>query len=100
MKKLTMLEKRIKKEVENDVNNIKLGHFQLQTKSFWLALVSLLCIFLLLSFYLNVKLMNDVMKHEETMIKIMNDHYDHNNDLILRLSSSDIVGDESINRSK
>lgn len=36
-----------------DINTIKLGTFQLQTKSFWLGLVSILVLFLLTVIWLN-----------------------------------------------
>ena len=36
-----------------DINTIKLGTFQLQTKSFWLGLVSILVLFLLAVIWLN-----------------------------------------------
>jgi uncharacterized membrane protein len=32
---------------DTSVNTLKVGHFQLQTKSFWISLVSILVLFLL-----------------------------------------------------
>lgn len=38
---------------DTSVNTIKVGTFQLQTKSFWLGLVSILCLFMLAVIWLN-----------------------------------------------
>ena len=67
--------KRNREEV-NEINNIKFGNFQLQTKSFWISLVSILCIFLLLFCYLNTKTLEKMFEHEEKMFKIMIDSYE------------------------
>lgn len=41
------------KENEETVNHIKVGTFQLQTKSFWISLVTILILFLLSIVWLN-----------------------------------------------
>ena len=58
------------------VHNIKLGKtFQLQTKSFWISLVCILCIFLLtfcsISVYLSLKTMKMTMEHEEKILELL-----------------------------
>lgn len=45
--------KKNKKEKNNYDNMIKIGTFQLQTKSFWIGLVSILVLFLLSIIWLN-----------------------------------------------
>lgn len=39
--------------MSEDTNTIKVGTFQLQTKSFWIGLVAILCLFLLAVIWLN-----------------------------------------------
>ena len=41
------------KKPSEEVNTIKVGTFQLQTKSFWMGLVSILVLFLLAVIWLN-----------------------------------------------
>lgn len=52
-----------------DVNNIKIGNFQLQTKSFWLSTITILCLFILLVFYFNYKIVDNVLTHCENILK-------------------------------
>jgi hypothetical protein len=62
-----------KKENSNNENTLKLGLFQLQTKSFWISLISILCLFLVIMTYVNYyfynKTIDRVLQHEETIIK-------------------------------
>jgi hypothetical protein len=62
-----------KKENCNNENTLKLGLFQLQTKSFWISLISILCLFLVIMTYVNYyfynKTIDRVLQHEETIIK-------------------------------
>jgi hypothetical protein len=62
-----------KKENGNNENTLKLGLFQLQTKSFWISLISILCLFLVIMTYVNYyfynKTIDRVLQHEETIIK-------------------------------
>jgi hypothetical protein len=62
-----------KKENDNNENTLKLGLFQLQTKSFWISLISILCLFLVIMTYVNYyfynKTIDRVLQHEETIIK-------------------------------
>lgn len=54
------------------VHNVKVGSFQLQTKSFWLTLVSLLTAFIFFFCYANIslyyKLSKEVMEHDEKLL--------------------------------
>jgi hypothetical protein len=60
-------------ETGNNENTLKLGLFQLQTKSFWISLISILCLFLVIMTYVNYyfynKTIDRVLQHEETIIK-------------------------------
>lgn len=62
-----------KNNIENTDNTLKLGLFQLQTKSFWISLISILCIFLLsilyVNFYFYNKTIDRLLQHEETILK-------------------------------
>jgi hypothetical protein len=62
-----------KKENDNNENTLKLGLFQLQTKSFWISLISILCLFLVIMTYVNYyfynKTIDRALQHEETIIK-------------------------------
>lgn len=50
-----MLKNKTDKEnnAQNDSNTIKIGTFQLQTKSFWISLVAILCLFMISVIWLN-----------------------------------------------
>ena len=54
-------------------NILKVGQFQLQTKSFWIGLISILCLFLLsmicINYYFYNKIIDRVLTHEETILK-------------------------------
>lgn len=61
-------------ESSEDIHNIKIGKtFQLQTKSFWISLVSILCIFLLalcsFNLFFCLKTTRIVMEHEEKLLE-------------------------------
>lgn len=61
-------------EDKNTYDNIlKFGQFQLQTKSFWISLISILCLFLLsmicINYYFYNKIIDRVLTHEETIFK-------------------------------
>jgi flagellar basal body-associated protein FliL len=62
-----------KNNIENTDNTLKLGLFQLQTKSFWISLISILCIFLLsilyVNFYFYNKTIDRLLQHEEIILK-------------------------------
>lgn len=62
----------IKKQSDDD-NVLKFGVFQLQTKSFWVSLISILCLFLLIMIYVNYyfynKTIDRILQHEETILK-------------------------------
>ena len=51
--KTTKRKSPIKKQSDDD-NVLKFGVFQLQTKSFWVSLISILCLFLLIMIYVNI----------------------------------------------
>ena len=57
-----------------DNNTIKVGMFQLQTKSFWLGLVAILVLFLFSVIYLNTyfwyKVCNDILKNNLEIHKV------------------------------
>lgn len=56
-------------------HNIKIGTFQLQTKSFWITLVSLLTLFMFAICFMNAKLCftlsKEVMQHNERLVKML-----------------------------
>lgn len=62
-------------EIKNEQNVLKVGYFQLQTKSFWISLVSILCLFLLAVIWTNIiaynKIINKFLEHEQKTIEIM-----------------------------
>ena len=55
-------------------NVLKVGYFQLQTKSFWISLVSILCLFLLAVIWTNIitynKMIEKFLSHEEKILEI------------------------------
>lgn len=61
-----------KKDLESD-NTLKFGMFQLQTKSFWISLISILCLFLIgmicINYYFYNKTLDRLLQHEETILK-------------------------------
>lgn len=64
------------KKPSEEVNTIKVGTFQLQTKSFWMGLVSILVLFLLAVIWLNTyywyrvcEKLIDLQKAQTTVIK-------------------------------
>ena len=71
--KTTKRKSSIKKQSDDD-NVLKFGVFQLQTKSFWVSLISILCLFLLIMIYVNYyfynKTIDRILQHEETILKI------------------------------
>ena len=60
-------------QTNDEKHNLKIGTFQLQTKSFWITLVSLLTSFLVFSIYVNIrfyyKTAKDVMDHDEKLVQ-------------------------------
>ncbi len=56
-----------------NVTTLKLGHFQLNTSSFWLTLVCILCGFILFQCAANIfmynKIMGEFLKHENEIVK-------------------------------
>lgn len=70
--KTTKRKSSIKKQSDDD-NVLKFGVFQLQTKSFWVSLISILCLFLLIMIYVNYyfynKTIDRILQHEETILK-------------------------------
>ena len=68
----TKRKSQIKKQSDDD-NVLKFGVFQLQTKSFWVSLISILCLFLLIMIYVNYyfynKTIDRILQHEETILK-------------------------------
>ena len=68
----TKRKSQIKKQTDDD-NVLKFGVFQLQTKSFWVSLISILCLFLLIMIYVNYyfynKTIDRILQHEETILK-------------------------------
>ena len=70
--KTTKRKSPIKKQPDDD-NVLKFGVFQLQTKSFWVSLISILCLFLLIMIYVNYyfynKTIDRILQHEETILK-------------------------------
>ena len=70
--KTTKRKSTIKKQSDDD-NVLKFGVFQLQTKSFWVSLISILCLFLLIMIYVNYyfynKTIDRILQHEETILK-------------------------------
>lgn len=79
---MTAVTKEIKKnesknedEKINYENVLKIGYFQLQTKSFWISLISILCLFVLtiiiINFYFYNKTIDIVFDHEESIIKLV-----------------------------
>ena len=70
--KTTKRKSTIKKQPDDD-NVLKFGVFQLQTKSFWVSLISILCLFLLIMIYVNYyfynKTIDRILQHEETILK-------------------------------
>lgn len=70
--KTTKRKSSIKKQLDDD-NVLKFGVFQLQTKSFWVSLISILCLFLLIMIYVNYyfynKTIDRILQHEETILK-------------------------------
>ena len=73
-----MLKNKTDKEnnAQNDSNTIKIGTFQLQTKSFWISLVAILCLFMLSVIWLNsfywYKMFNVALNHKEIKIETQN----------------------------
>ena len=67
----TKRKSQIKKQEDDNV--LKFGVFQLQTKSFWVSLISILCLFLLIMIYVNYyfynKTIDRILQHEETILK-------------------------------
>lgn len=68
------------KKIEKDdasINNIKIGHFQLQTKSFWISVISIICSFILITLYMilniNFKYLNKMLEQQEKLIEIIID---------------------------
>lgn len=57
------------------VTTLKFGHFQLNTSSFWLTLVCILCGFILFQCSANIfmynKIMGEFLKHENELIKMI-----------------------------
>jgi hypothetical protein len=55
-------------------NVLKVGYFQLQTKNFWISLVSILCLFLLAVIWTNIitynKMIEKFLSHEEKILEI------------------------------
>lgn len=68
-----MKDNNLEQQKNESVNNIKLGRFQLQTKSFWLSFVSLMIIFLLAMVCTNMYFYNKMIKlflnHEDAMMQ-------------------------------
>lgn len=63
-----------KQEVQpKNVTTLKLGHFQLNTSSFWLTLVCILCGFILFQCAANIfmynKIMSKFLEHENELVK-------------------------------
>lgn len=60
-------------EENQSINNIKFGHFQLQTKSFWISIISIISAFILSVIYLTLsfhfKYMDRLLKHQEILIQ-------------------------------
>jgi hypothetical protein len=58
---------------KSEQNVLKVGYFQLQTKSFWISLVSILCLFLLAVIWSNIyaynKMITKILEHEEIIVK-------------------------------
>lgn len=67
-------------EIEQKANNydnmIKVGTFQLQTKSFWIGLVSILVLFMLLMNYMTNHFWSKVCHELIELNKITNQYYD------------------------
>lgn len=66
--------KKVSQNNNEDQNVLKVGYFQLQTKSFWISLVSILCLFLLAVIWTNIiaynKLITKFLEHEEKILQI------------------------------
>lgn len=63
-------------EKSDDKSTIKIGTFELQTKSFWLSLVSILTLFMTAYFYLNAhfwfKINKEINETNKELIKVVN----------------------------
>lgn len=57
-------------------NTIKVGTFQLQTKSFWIGLVAILCLFMLSVIWLNsfywYKICNNAIESNKQLVQLLN----------------------------
>lgn len=63
-------------QTEEICNTIKIGAFQLQTKSFWIGLVSILVLFMLLMNYMTNHFWSKVCHELIELNKITNQYYD------------------------
>ena len=64
-------------ENEPKHTTLKIGHFQLNTSSFWISVICILCMFLIwhvgMKLYMYNKLLTKFADHEEKVIKMMLD---------------------------
>ena len=83
--------KKVKRESEElTQNTIKLGTFELQTKSFWISLVSILVLFLIAFFYINSIFWYNMNKDLNDTIKtLIQDNNEVSKALIQLLSSKE-----------
>jgi hypothetical protein len=80
MRNIDMKQKQVESNIKNDdtkqdQNVLKVGYFQLQTKSFWISLVSILCLFLLAVIWTNIitynRMIEKFLSHEEKILEII-----------------------------
>jgi len=67
------IEKDIELKDDNKFTSLKIGHFQLNTSSFWITVICILCMFLLchtcINLYMYNKIMTKFIEHEDSMLK-------------------------------
>lgn len=82
-------------QVQKHLTTLKLGHFQLNTSSFWITVICILCMFLVIQLSVNIfmynKIMNAFLMHENRLVEtIMQvEHKDSSSPLSLYQKGSD-----------
>ena len=65
-------------KINEDKSVIKIGTFELQTKSFWLGLVGILTLFMTAYFYINAifwyKINKEIVESNKALIQVVNTH--------------------------
>lgn len=69
------MKKNVKQKNSDEKSILKVGTFELQTKSFWLSLVSILTLFMSVYFYINsyfwLKINKDINETNKLLIKLV-----------------------------